>query len=199
MYLERADYGAAEGDRADLQGAWSLADFNGDIQAKREIQNRRAEIDRQLGEHEEDVRGLRTSLDGLPAFKLEAAHIAAEIDSLDFGIGYAFARELQDALLRNQSDLNNRVHEAKRILPKYSQKVYEDVRRNNYEEYRRRQESKEAEQVRQARMQKERKERSTLTKSAVTDEDGYLRGFNIKDQSGRVIGFEKIMRVPITQ
>jgi hypothetical protein len=137
-------------------------------------------------------------LEELPNFDEEAAAVAAQLDALQFGNAFRFANELEIALMSNQRTLESRQSEARKQLPGFSQELYRQVRSSNDEDYARKVESEAKEQARLERVRQEKEERSKLTKSAVTDADGYLQGFNIKDESGKVIRFEKVKRVPIS-
>jgi hypothetical protein len=68
------------------------------------------------------------------------------------------------------------------------------------EDYARRVESEDREKARRERVRQQQEERSKLSKSAVVDqESGYLLGYNIKDERGNLIRFEKVRKVPIAE
>jgi hypothetical protein len=165
---------------------------------QREVQNRRVEVDGLLQEHEQAIQELSTALAALPSHAEDAAAVAAEIDKLQFGDAFRFARQLEPVLIQHQNTLKSRKSESREMLPAYTDKLYREVRSATDDDYRQQLEREQAERARQQRVQAEKAQRSKLTKSAVVDQEtGHLLGYQIKDEQGNNVRFEKIKRVPI--
>lgn len=204
MYLEASitdhqrDTAALLSERQDLQLEYIGAVYEQDAAAQREIQSRRGEIDAELEQHQTDIRRLRTALAELPSYDTEAAQIAAEIDKLQFGDAFRFARQLEPVLINNQRTLESRREQARGKLPAYTEKVYREVRSSQDQDYARKLSEDVKYQETQARIQRQKQERSKLSKSEVRDQNtGYLLGWNIKNENNEVIRFEKVKKQPI--
>jgi len=141
------------GQRSDLLGDWSLADFNGDTQAKENIQKRRAELDEQVEDKEQELSSLRTSLDALEDTSREAAELQVRLEQLNYGNAYSFATELRNILVRHELSLKSRKKEAERMLPTVDPATLEATREELVDGYL---EKKQAHQESLERAQQER-------------------------------------------
>lgn len=182
---------ALGGERADLQLKWVEADFNVNTAAKRAIQQRRTELDKELAQAQEDERNLCESLDALEPLDREAAAVAVELDAFKTGNAFAFAEQLKQALMRHESDLRSRIDKARKTLPKYSYETMEAVKVATDEEYAEKKARQEEEQERRRARERARQEAANRTYQAATDERGFIVGWHVKDQQDNIIGYEK--------
>lgn len=142
---------------------WSLADFNGDTEAKESIQARRSEIDSAIEQHEQELSTLRISLADLGVMSREVAELAVKLDAIAFGNGYGFGSELRTALMKNESALNSRRKDARNSLPFVHPDTIEAVKEEDDPEYlvhkQAEQDRLEAARQARARTEKEAKEK----------------------------------------
>ena len=186
IYLEakvtdhRRDAAALESEQETLKYEWMESQWKQDVQAQREIQARRVSIDEELQKHHDSIRDLRSSLEALPSYEQEAVSIAAQLDALQFGDGFRFSRELETALLQNQSALTARQEQARSSLPAFEKSIYHEYRLANDEIYAQQQAG---EELRDKRIRAKVAENERLTeaarnpKKAVTNDDGYVIGY----------------------
>lgn len=152
-----------------------------DASAQREAQSRRQEIEAALRDHAAKLRELNELLEALPSFERESVELAAQLDALNWGDGWAFAMNLRDALVANESDLKSRQSEARSKLPEIDKDTYHEYRLEHDEGYRRKKASEElqARQIahRVAENEKRYGKPGHVPKQAVVDDDGIIVGY----------------------
>jgi hypothetical protein len=197
IYLEakvldhQRDTAALLSERQDLQLRYMSAVYEQDVSAQRDVQARRQEIDHLLKQHTAAIEELRTSLDGLPTFTEEAATIAAQLDGLNFGNGFAFAMQLRDVLVRNETTLKSRQSEARKELPSFT----EAQRRQVDTAYR---EQREREEARLAKAEAQRRDdeaKAKVTNKVVRDDEGIVIGVRSFDEEGNFVKYTEAKMV----
>lgn len=176
--------------RTGLLEEWSLADFNNDTQRKRDIQQQRAEIDRQVEDHEQELVTLRSSLDDLEDLDRDGAELAVELDRLELtGDWFSFLDEMRKALRSNAANLSSRRNEARKNLPPKGSSTYEEIRLAEDDDYRSSKEHREAEGRRlQARLDRNKRELDIAagTQYVGTGERGSRRASTIGEATQKI-------------
>jgi chromosome segregation ATPase len=192
--------GELRAERTDLETEWISATFESDLQAQRDIQNKRAEIDTAVRGHETELERLSTALEKLPSYEQQGAEIAAGLDMLkQFDGSIAFYQELEQAIRNDTADVRKRIAATRDKLPKYSQEAYNEYRSKVDDDFRKDQDRQAANKEREARLQREKEERRKLTKRMVIDQEtGNLKHYEIRDENGTVLWKEEPKKVPLT-
>ncbi len=183
--------GSLQGQRSDLQGEWSEASFNGDTAAQRAIQNKRAELDKDIRSRQSELEELRTSLAELEDNGREIAEQVVNLEAIEFGAAWSFATQLRNELVNYVHALDSRRADARRILPSVHPEILEAVKEELVEGYaaEKQRQADEVEQARQERQRKEEEARQRANQQFVgTGEGGRPRATTIGEATKMLRG-----------
>lgn len=117
---------ALKGERSDLQTSYMTASFEGDEEAMKEVQDRRASLDDRLEELENLVHAERDSMQ--PADSQHAASVAVQRDMLKPINVANFIEQLTELLQADVGEINQRISKINVPESAYSREDYQRIR-----------------------------------------------------------------------
>lgn len=159
-----------------------------DTVQQRELKQRRKAIADAIRERESEIEQLTASLEQLPGFDQDAVEVAIELDGMNAPEWWRFLDEMKDSLRRSAAAFDSKRDEARRNLPAFDRADYHELRMEQDEDYRRKQEFEEYEnQALQARLERNRKSLADAQKQHVgTGNRGTKRAASIKESTDKI-------------
>lgn len=117
---------ALQGERQDLLGRWTEAEFNEDVAEQKSIKARRKAVDEEIAQAQEIIRSEQESMTTVN--EEQSANLAVQKDILRLPITRELADKVAEIINEESNDLRKRV--ATISVPDYEQKTYDRLRGN---------------------------------------------------------------------
>jgi hypothetical protein len=180
-------------ERESLRVEFAEASFEADETKLAEIQSRKSEIDDTVLDHQEALEQLQEQLEKHKVDQTAIAEAIVQAEDMKLGNGFALAAEMRTVLVRYESDLRQRLAQARKLLPNVEPSVIEAVRMedSDYAEAKARQEEEKARinEMARARALKESKPEVRHVR-VIDNRTGRVVGYDLLDRNGNKVGYQ---------